>query len=43
MRQRLTEQMFDVATSTPQEFARYIAAETEKWGRVVRENGLRAE
>jgi tripartite-type tricarboxylate transporter receptor subunit TctC len=43
MRQRLTEQMFDVATSTPQDFARYIAVETEKWGRVVRENGLKAE
>jgi tripartite-type tricarboxylate transporter receptor subunit TctC len=43
MRQRLTAQMFDVASSTPQEFARYIVEETEKWGRVVRENGIKAE
>lgn len=43
MRERLTSQMFDVASSTPQEFARYIAAETEKWGRVVRQNGIKAE
>ena len=43
MRQRLTGQMFDVEPSTPEEFARYIQAETEKWGRVVRENGIKAE
>lgn len=43
IRQRLVDQMYDVATSTPEEFSRYIRAETEKWGRVVRENGIRAE
>lgn len=43
IRQRLVDQMYDVATSTPEEFARYIRAETEKWGRVVRENNIRAE
>lgn len=43
MRQTLTERMFDVRPTTPQEFAAYIAAETEKWGRVVRENNIRAE
>jgi tripartite-type tricarboxylate transporter receptor subunit TctC len=43
MRQRLTDQMFDVRPTTPQEFAAYIGTETEKWGRVVRENNIRAE
>jgi tripartite-type tricarboxylate transporter receptor subunit TctC len=43
MRERLTSQMFNVHPSTPQEFAAYIRAETEKWGRVVRENNIRAQ
>jgi tripartite-type tricarboxylate transporter receptor subunit TctC len=43
MKKRLTDQMYDVRPTTPQDFAAYIAAETEKWGRVVRENGIRAE
>ncbi len=43
MRRRLTEQMFDVIPSTPEEFARHIGAETAKWGRVVHENGINAE
>jgi tripartite-type tricarboxylate transporter receptor subunit TctC len=43
MRRRLTEQMFDVIPSTPEEFTRHIVAETAKWGRVVRENGIKAE
>jgi len=43
MRERLTSQMFDVRSSTPEEFAAYIRAETEKWGRVVRENNIRAQ
>jgi tripartite-type tricarboxylate transporter receptor subunit TctC len=43
MKERLTNQMFDVRPTTPQEFAAYIGTETEKWGRVVRENNIRAE
>lgn len=43
MKRRLTDQMFDVRPTTPQDFAAYIASETEKWGRVVRENNIRAE
>jgi len=43
MKERLTSQMFDVQSSTPEEFAAYIRAETEKWGRVVRENNIRAQ
>jgi tripartite-type tricarboxylate transporter receptor subunit TctC len=40
---RLAAQMYDVLPSTPEEFARYIAEETGKWGRVVRQNAIRAE
>jgi tripartite-type tricarboxylate transporter receptor subunit TctC len=40
---RLVAQMYDVLPSTPEEFARYIAEETGKWGRVVRQNAIRAE
>ena len=29
----------DVATSTPEEFARLMAAEMDRWGKVVRETG----
>jgi len=43
LKARLTEQMYDVLPSTPEEFARYIAEETGKWGRVVRENGIRPD
>lgn len=43
MKARLTERMFDVRPNTPQEFAAFIRAETEKWGRVVRENNIRAQ
>jgi tripartite-type tricarboxylate transporter receptor subunit TctC len=43
LRARLTAQMYDVLPGTPEEFARYIAAETEKWGQVVRDNNIRAD
>ena len=28
---------------TPEQFAEYIRAETQKWGKVIRESGARAE
>src|SRR5207237_1230957 len=34
VRDRLVEQAYDPVGSTPEAFARHIAAETEKWGRV---------
>jgi tripartite-type tricarboxylate transporter receptor subunit TctC len=40
---RLSEQMYDVLPTSPEEFARYIAEESSKWARVVRENGIRAD
>ncbi|HEV7264209.1 MAG TPA: tripartite tricarboxylate transporter substrate binding protein [Falsiroseomonas sp.] len=43
MKERLTSQMFDVRPTTPEQFAEYIRAETEKWGQVVRENDIRAQ
>ena len=30
------------ATSTPEEFSQYLRQEVEKWGRVVREHGIKA-
>lgn len=43
IRTRLTDQMYDVLPGTSEEFARHITAETAKWGRVVRENNIRAD
>ena len=33
----------DVATSTPAEFAKFVRAEYEKWGKVIKDAGIRAE
>ncbi len=43
VRMRLTEEGGDVVGSTPEQFAAYISLETEKWGRVVKAAGVRAE
>jgi tripartite-type tricarboxylate transporter receptor subunit TctC len=37
VKDRLTQVGADALTSTPEELANYLRAETEKWGRVVRE------
>ena len=37
---RLTEQGVDPAPSTPEQFAAFIRAETEKWAKVVKEAGV---
>ena len=39
----LRKQGFDVAAGSPAEFAGWIRAESEKWARVVRESGAKAE
>jgi tripartite-type tricarboxylate transporter receptor subunit TctC len=39
VRELLGKQGFDVVASSPQEFARWIRAESEKWSRVVRISG----
>jgi tripartite-type tricarboxylate transporter receptor subunit TctC len=42
-RELLGKQGFDVVAGTPQEFARWIRAETEKWSKVVRASGATAD
>jgi len=34
---------FDVVASSPEEFARWIRAESEKWARVIRASGATAD
>jgi tripartite-type tricarboxylate transporter receptor subunit TctC len=43
VRTRLTEEGGDVVGGTPQQFASYIALETEKWAKVVKAAGVKAE
>ncbi len=42
-RELMAAQGTDVVGGTPAEFARFIQAETEKWGVVIRKTGIRAE
>ena len=42
-RDRFHGQGFEIFTSTPQEFAVYMKAETAKWTRVARESGAKAD
>jgi len=43
VRARLTEEGGDVVGGTPEQFAAYIALETDKWSKVVRAAGVKAE
>ncbi|MBD0276038.1 MAG: tripartite tricarboxylate transporter substrate binding protein, partial [Acetobacteraceae bacterium] len=43
IRARVEAQGMDVLAAPGEELARVAAAETERWGRVVRENGIRLE
>ncbi len=38
-----SERGLDIVTSTPEEFAAHVKKESERWGGVVRERGMRAE
>jgi tripartite-type tricarboxylate transporter receptor subunit TctC len=40
---RFADRGLDVIASTPEEFSAHLAAEHKKWGRVIRERGMRAE
>ena len=42
-RKRLAARGTDALTSTPEEFARFIKSETERWGKVVRASGATAD
>ena len=43
IRQRLSAQAFELWTSTPEEFARVIRTDYEKWGRIVKASGARVD
>ena len=43
VRAKIEEQGADVVASSPAECGRFLAAEIEKWGRVIRENDIRAD
>ena len=40
---KIEEQGADVVASTPEEGRRFIGAEIEKWGKVIRDNNIRAD
>lgn len=42
-RDRIVGAGFDTMTSTPEQFAGFIKAETVRWGKVIRDSGARAE
>jgi tripartite-type tricarboxylate transporter receptor subunit TctC len=43
VREKLTGQGFEIVGSSPQEFSSFVVAESEKWGKVIRDLNLRAE
>jgi len=43
VRQRLVDMGADVVNSDPQQFAAFLAAESAKWARVIKEAHIRAE
>jgi tripartite-type tricarboxylate transporter receptor subunit TctC len=43
VQQRLANGGVEVVTSAPGEFAKFVAKETERWGRAVKEAGATAE
>jgi tripartite-type tricarboxylate transporter receptor subunit TctC len=43
VRDKLTSQGFEIVGSTPQAFAAFVAAESDKWGKVVRDHAIRAD
>ncbi|MNC93876.1 Tripartite tricarboxylate transporter family receptor [compost metagenome] len=42
-RQRFHDRGLDVIASTPDAFSAHLKKESEKWGRVIKERGMRAE
>jgi tripartite-type tricarboxylate transporter receptor subunit TctC len=43
VRERISGQGFDIVASTPEQFAAQIKVEVEKWGRVIRSAGIKAD
>ena len=42
VRDKLTAQGMDIVASEPGVFARFVVAEMERWGKVVRDNKIKA-
>ena len=42
VRARLAELGYDVVGGTPEDYGRLIRAEMEKWGKIIREAGIKA-
>jgi len=40
---KLAQVELDAATSTPAEFAKFVRAEYEKWGRVIKDANIRVQ
>jgi tripartite-type tricarboxylate transporter receptor subunit TctC len=43
VRERLSAQGIDVQTSTPEEFAKLLVADLERWAKVVQRAGIKVE
>jgi tripartite-type tricarboxylate transporter receptor subunit TctC len=43
VRERLQERGFDVVASSPEEFLRFVRAESDKLGKLIRANSIVAE
>jgi tripartite-type tricarboxylate transporter receptor subunit TctC len=42
VRDKLTQQGMDIVASTPEVFAKFVSGEMERWGKVVRDNKIKA-
>jgi tripartite-type tricarboxylate transporter receptor subunit TctC len=40
---KFADQGADVASDTPEQFAAYIKSETAKWGKLIKELGVKSE
>ena len=43
IRRRLAEQAMELVTSTPEEFSAIIKADIAKWGKIIREMGIKPD
>ena len=43
VREQLTKMGFEIVANTPEQFAVFLREENIKWGKVVKDLGLRAE
>ena len=43
VRQRLSERGFDVVASSPEEFLRFVRAESDKLGKLIRDNKIQVD